>query len=190
MDGWWGLKSAFVHPECGLAILKKNFINKLLESGFIKEQDIDTRNQVSHIELISGNDTDKDSIYNEFNGRTISLNINSINIRDNFIELDLGKQKHFTLIYFKGIKNAPNLKKILESVLEYFAPPPAATSTASASTSTAPTSLDCVICMENERSMIINPCGHVCVCEACSRRFTFCPICKIKIIDFKRAFIS
>ena len=36
----------------------------------------------------------------------------------------------------------------------------------------------CVICLENKPSVLFCNCGHICVCESCIKKFTYCPICK------------
>ncbi len=37
---------------------------------------------------------------------------------------------------------------------------------------------DCVICMDNEKKMIIVVCGHYCMCENCSKLVLNCPVCR------------
>lgn len=45
----------------------------------------------------------------------------------------------------------------------------------------------CVICQDRERSVLLYPCGHMCVCEECTnairQRGHPCPICRQDIID-------
>lgn len=36
----------------------------------------------------------------------------------------------------------------------------------------------CVICMENGRSIILQPCGHFCMCEMCGYAVCVCPMCR------------
>jgi hypothetical protein len=36
----------------------------------------------------------------------------------------------------------------------------------------------CVICMDSPRQVAIIPCGHLCLCEACSVAEAPCPICR------------
>ena len=44
---------------------------------------------------------------------------------------------------------------------------------------------ECVICMDQRKSHIIVPCGHMCVCQACAERVTeegeICPICRTAV---------
>jgi len=44
---------------------------------------------------------------------------------------------------------------------------------------------ECVICMENETSKILVPCGHACLCESCYNDFkgsiSDCPLCRRSI---------
>lgn len=44
--------------------------------------------------------------------------------------------------------------------------------------------------MEKEYSMIIKPCGHICVCEDCSKIINQCPIDKEKITKIKKVYLS
>ena len=40
----------------------------------------------------------------------------------------------------------------------------------------------CVICMDAPLEMVLVPCGHMCVCESCSRQIISCPMCR-KTVD-------
>ena len=35
----------------------------------------------------------------------------------------------------------------------------------------------CMACCDAEKGMLLTPCNHICVCEACSRQLEKCPIC-------------
>lgn len=50
----------------------------------------------------------------------------------------------------------------------------------------------CVVCLTNEREIILLPCGHVCICKTCSgsMQTKLCPICRKTIESRKVAFIS
>ncbi|CAD8059237.1 unnamed protein product [Paramecium primaurelia] len=48
----------------------------------------------------------------------------------------------------------------------------------------------CVICMQKEYNMIMKPCGHICVCEYCSKYIDQCPIDKEKITKIKKVYLS
>lgn len=48
----------------------------------------------------------------------------------------------------------------------------------------------CVACLVEEKSTILEPCSHLCMCTACAQRITHCPICRTAIIARKRAFQS
>ena len=49
-----------------------------------------------------------------------------------------------------------------------------------------PDSLECIICMENLKEVMLEPCGHVCICRACAERLRLpsgrvkCPVCRIR----------
>lgn len=42
----------------------------------------------------------------------------------------------------------------------------------------------CIICLENEKSVVLMPCRHMCLCETCGAmdRITQCPLCRKNII--------
>lgn len=40
---------------------------------------------------------------------------------------------------------------------------------------------ECCICMDSRRSIVFLPCGHVCVCNACSKDLIQCPLCRVRI---------
>uniref|UniRef100_A0A6A7G6D0 E3 ubiquitin-protein ligase LRSAM1-like n=3 Tax=Hirondellea gigas TaxID=1518452 RepID=A0A6A7G6D0_9CRUS len=42
---------------------------------------------------------------------------------------------------------------------------------------------ECVVCMENNSSIVLLPCGHVCVCHTCSVPISSCPMCRAGIYD-------
>jgi len=48
--------------------------------------------------------------------------------------------------------------------------------------------ISCAICFEDKPQMVCLPCGHVCICEGCSKelvrlRKTLCPICRKAFVD-------
>lgn len=54
-----------------------------------------------------------------------------------------------------------------------------------------PASIDeglCVVCMAEERTHLLVPCGHKCLCEACAtmREWTECPICRAAALAYLR----
>ena len=38
----------------------------------------------------------------------------------------------------------------------------------------------CLVCYHEEKEMVINVCGHYCLCEKCSKSITICPLCDQK----------
>ncbi|KMQ82076.1 zinc c3hc4 type ring finger domain containing protein [Lasius niger] len=42
----------------------------------------------------------------------------------------------------------------------------------------ATTTMTCVICMDEDRSVAIQPCGHCVCCAGCSKKIESCPICR------------
>ena len=49
-----------------------------------------------------------------------------------------------------------------------------------------PETLECIVCMENMKEVMMEPCGHVCLCRQCSERLRLpsgrvkCPVCRIR----------
>lgn len=56
----------------------------------------------------------------------------------------------------------------------------------------ATTSPNCVICMENTANVMVRPCNHVCMCVLCSQRMTRqpCPICRLSNVTIERIYFS
>ena len=58
-----------------------------------------------------------------------------------------------------------------------------------------PDSLECIICMENMKEVMLEPCGHVCICRECAERMRLpsgrvkCPVCRIRA-DTRTVFIT
>lgn len=36
----------------------------------------------------------------------------------------------------------------------------------------------CVICLENQRDIVILECGHICICHVCAEQISECPVCR------------
>ena len=50
---------------------------------------------------------------------------------------------------------------------------------------------DCVICMDERKSVVLLPCKHMCVCSACAEQLTrvksaCCPVCRTVVADVLR----
>ncbi|CAB3374166.1 Hypothetical predicted protein [Cloeon dipterum] len=43
------------------------------------------------------------------------------------------------------------------------------------------TQLDCCICLDQKRTMVFVPCGHVTCCYGCADQLSICPVCRTKI---------
>merc|ERR1712215_47179 len=57
-----------------------------------------------------------------------------------------------------------------------------------------PDTLECVICMEGMKEVMMEPCGHVCICRNCALTLRTnnrlrCPVCRASS-DFRTVFIS
>ena len=81
-----------------------------------------------------------------------------------------------------------------ESVLAVTPAPPLESSLAAVGPAIAPATpagIDeglCVVCMAEERTHLLVPCGHKCLCEACAtmREWTECPICRAAALAYLR----
>lgn len=40
---------------------------------------------------------------------------------------------------------------------------------------------DCCVCFEQEKDIVLSPCGHYCLCSVCSYKLESCPICRVGI---------
>jgi len=50
--------------------------------------------------------------------------------------------------------------------------------------------LQCVICKERAKEILQEPCNHICVCEACSKKMQeTCPICRQKIVSKRKIYL-
>ena len=49
-----------------------------------------------------------------------------------------------------------------------------------------PDCLECIVCMENMKEVMMEPCGHVCICRTCADTMRLpsgrvkCPVCRIR----------
>ena len=49
-----------------------------------------------------------------------------------------------------------------------------------------PESVECIVCMERAREVMMEPCGHVCICRVCADTMRLpggrvkCPVCRIR----------
>ena len=48
---------------------------------------------------------------------------------------------------------------------------------------------DCVVCLEQPRTVVFLPCAHLCVCLACSAQLSSCPICRTHAQKTIRVFV-
>lgn len=49
---------------------------------------------------------------------------------------------------------------------------------------------ECVICLVRDREVVFFPCGHVCTCSTCSKLVQECPLCRRKIQERLRVYLS
>lgn len=48
----------------------------------------------------------------------------------------------------------------------------------------------CCVCYSRERDHASDPCFHLCVCETCSRRLDYCPICRAQSVRFRKIYVA
>lgn len=49
---------------------------------------------------------------------------------------------------------------------------------------------ECGICMDNAPNVLIQPCGHFCICEPCSVELKTCPRCRVHITRLLPAILN
>ena len=47
----------------------------------------------------------------------------------------------------------------------------------------------CVICCERPPAMVLQPCGHVCVCQDCAPAVQTCPMCRMPVAGCMRVYV-
>lgn len=50
--------------------------------------------------------------------------------------------------------------------------------------------LVCAICLENAKTTVFEPCGHICSCHVCALRLNDCPICRQRIQHIGRVYLA
>ena len=48
---------------------------------------------------------------------------------------------------------------------------------------------ECVVCLENQRTTALIPCGHRAVCNTCARDMKECPLCRAAVTSTQRVFL-
>ncbi len=120
LDGWWGNRSAFVSRDCDVARLKRTFIDTLLDQGLVSNTDMDARNQIAHVELRRDpQDATGTGIYDRIHGSTVSLSFARIRFHKDFIDVDVGFDKHVTLVFKRGLCDTQSKVELIADVLEY-----------------------------------------------------------------------
>lgn len=46
----------------------------------------------------------------------------------------------------------------------------------------------CCICLENQKDTMLDPCGHLCMCESCAAAVQACPVCRTRIRARRKAY--
>jgi len=46
----------------------------------------------------------------------------------------------------------------------------------------------CVVCLEKEKDVLLQPCNHVCVCNDCVRKLESCPMCRTHVTSHTKVF--
>ena len=47
----------------------------------------------------------------------------------------------------------------------------------------------CLICLDNDLEVILEPCFHVVMCYRCSDQLRYCPVCRTTILSKKKVFL-
>ena len=46
----------------------------------------------------------------------------------------------------------------------------------------------CVICLDSQKTQILMPCHHICLCEQCKYSVDICPLCRVPIIAREKVY--
>lgn len=193
LQGKWGSKSAFIHPDSEFFKVKKALGSVLIAMEGISDTDFDIRNDVPHIELASdGDEKQFNAAMEELEGREFVVDLNAFRIRDNLIDFDVGRNKHITLFYKKDLLKIPSLnrveiQKMLQRILSPFA---IKKNSEEIKEGEKNDKIACIVCMENEVDCLITPCGHISTCTSCSARLSFCPSCRGNIDSRTKIYIQ
>ena len=47
----------------------------------------------------------------------------------------------------------------------------------------------CVVCCDARSCVVLRPCKHLCMCDACAEKVETCPICRTKIEEREQIFV-
>lgn len=169
--GWWGRNNAIV-KDGRLADLKRRCVSTFAE-GFSN----DAQNRTPHVNL--GGDP---KLMARMEGRVFELRPNHIRRHDNYLDIDVGLRKHFTLVYRSGLNSTPDLQAKLDQILREWVLASSDTKsspTISESSITSSTNL-CVVCMVGPIDCLID-CPHYCLCFTCASKLNECPLCRCSI---------
>ena len=205
----WGKKSVYVQTGSHLDELKQNTIKQLLEQKIITQDDLDSRNKASHIDI----DGDQ-AIYNKLHGSKINLNVNTFKYRKHTVALELTKDTsagklpkscHFTILYKKNIdEHRDAIQKIIGDVLANLGKSKPVVAEIKIETKpevkpetkedpvevNEPEAKVCAICMEQPFDCALQPCGHICLCMGCGAKIDKCPTCRTNITGRLKVFIG
>jgi hypothetical protein len=95
-------------------------------------------------------------------------------INEQNIKLDCNK----TTCYTDGVTTHPNNSSEIKSNTIYY------------SDNDGENKFVCCICLENEKTIMLRPCNHICTCSECSDKIEKCPICRTFIENKEHVFIS
>lgn len=161
----------FIRPQ-------KDMINSMLKIGIITESDIDERNKKPYIAITIDAKPKSQEAYSTIDDKLIHLTMNSLIIQENYISMDISHsgviRAHFTIFYKKKINNYKD--KIIGIYEEWF----------QKKSKTVSNKQYC-ICMNNEYNYKFN-CGHVCM--DCAMKVKNCPMCRTKVTQIDKIFLS
>jgi hypothetical protein len=50
-------------------------------------------------------------------------------------------------------------------------------------------SMDCVVCLSNQKDTMITPCNHLCLCSTCCANISCCPLCRGAVERFVKVYM-
>ncbi len=89
------------------------------------------------------------------------------------------------LFFYKEAEEKQSQKEFLEAELRRARAAGAGDASSSASSK-------CSICLDNPLEVMLEPCGHVCLCRDCGDRLgdPSCPMCRAQVKKMKNVFLS
>lgn len=179
----WGPSSYFVSADCLLSKLKHGFIRALDVDGYLEDKDLDSRNQVPHINLHGD-----ESIMQNIANTERNISVNSISYNKDCIIFPIAPNTHFTFFYKNGLKNLVGEARLKEMIYKLLQPYFKDNNTDDLKDNE--DNNMCCVCFICKFDTKFDPCKHVACCNSCSSLLVACPICRVMISAKEKIYIA